>query len=231
MSAHTGQREWPPVPGDYEVRDPTATVAVCTVGERIAVPGRCAIIGTCKTENIGIERVVVNIVSNTAIRFLVLAGPEVPGHRTGSTLRALHANGVDPQTRRIRGAEGAIPYIENIPLEAVERFRQQVQLIDMLNVSDPHRISETVTRLEEQKTPPLDAEPIWIEFGTRRERAVVRELGGEVAVIPEYEIVLDARLGLLHSGRVSVAIASRPVRVGVEVRRSERGTLLVARSV
>ncbi len=231
MNEHTIQRRWPPVPGDYEVRDPTATVAVCTVGERISVPGRCAIIGTCKTENIGIERIVVNIVSNTASRFLVVAGPEVPGHRTGSSLRALHTNGVDPQTRRIKGAEGAIPYIENIPLEAVERFRQQVQLIDMLNIKDPLRISETVTQLEAQQTPPMDAEPIWIEFGTRHERAVSHELGGEVSVIPEYGLVFDARLGLLYSGRMSAVVSTRPKTVGVEVRESKDGTVLVARSV
>ncbi|MFW9927592.1 MAG: tetrahydromethanopterin S-methyltransferase subunit A, partial [Candidatus Thorarchaeota archaeon] len=106
----TLEQDWPPVPGDFEVKDPTKCVAVCTLGKKIEVDADYAIIGTCKTENIGIERVIINIISNPNIRYLILAGPEVPGHLTGRSLRALYHNGVDRETRKIIDAEGAIPY-------------------------------------------------------------------------------------------------------------------------
>ena len=71
--------DWPPAPGDFEVKDPQSCIGICTLGKKIDVPSNYAIIGTCKTENIGIERVIINIISNSNIRFLILAGPEVPG--------------------------------------------------------------------------------------------------------------------------------------------------------
>ncbi len=38
---------------------------------------KAAIFGAMKTENIGIEKVVANIISNTSIRYLVECGAEV----------------------------------------------------------------------------------------------------------------------------------------------------------
>ena len=120
----SNDHEWPPISGDFEIGDPSHCVAICTLGKKIRVDTEYAIIGSCKTENIGIERVVINVISNPKVRYLILAGPEVPGHLTGRSMRALYQNGVDPETRKIIDAEGAIPYIENIPLEGIEQFRE-----------------------------------------------------------------------------------------------------------
>ena len=68
---------------------------------------------------------VANIISNPNIRFLILCGAEVQGHITGQSIQALHENGCDPEKKKITGATGAIPFVENIPMEGVERFQQQ----------------------------------------------------------------------------------------------------------
>jgi tetrahydromethanopterin S-methyltransferase subunit A len=61
---------WPPYPGDYVVGNPDGTVAVCTLSDRdlprrlIAGGGPAmAIAGRCDTENIGIEKVVLNLLA------------------------------------------------------------------------------------------------------------------------------------------------------------------------
>ena len=79
---------WPVISGDYIVGDPESPVAVTTLASHIEpdLTG-AAIAGPCKTENLGIEKVVANIISNPNIRFLILAGAEVQGHITGQSLR------------------------------------------------------------------------------------------------------------------------------------------------
>ena len=69
---------WPVISGDYIVGDPESPVAVTTLASHIeAELSGAAIAGPCKTENLGVEKVVANIISNPNIRFLILAGAEV----------------------------------------------------------------------------------------------------------------------------------------------------------
>ncbi len=55
---------------------------------RTAIETGAALAGTLQTENIGIEKVTCNIVANSNIRYLVLCGPESPGHLTGEALKS-----------------------------------------------------------------------------------------------------------------------------------------------
>jgi len=230
MSTRATRREWPPVPGDFEVRNSAGSVALCTLGKKIDVDAEYAIIGTCKTENIGIERMVVNTISNPKLRFFVVAGPEVPGHKTGSSIRSLFAGGVDPKTRRIAEAEGAIPYLENVPLEAIDRFRSQLELIDMIDVVDAASIAETVGELERRNPGPFSEEAMWLDYGRRaatKARLVTQT--GDISVIPEYGLVLDLNFLLLHTQQSVVVVATHPSRTVVEPRAVETGTVLFVR--
>ncbi len=92
---------WPIETGDYRLGNPAGSVAVATLAsedlykeflENSCAAG-CAICGKVFTENIGIEKVVKNIISNRHIRFLILCGQEAKGHLTGACIKALHANG------------------------------------------------------------------------------------------------------------------------------------------
>ena len=65
------------------------------------------------------------------------------------------------EKRSIIGAEGAIPYIQNLPLSWIERFREQVTLVDLIGVVDEREVagevaSWTAKRLPAFRGPELD---------------------------------------------------------------------------
>ena len=60
---------------------------------RAGIEAGAAISGTLQTANIGIEKIICNIVTNTNIRYLILAGPESDGHHTGDAIKAFMKNG------------------------------------------------------------------------------------------------------------------------------------------
>jgi tetrahydromethanopterin S-methyltransferase subunit A len=211
------------------VNNPLHCVAICTLGKHIEISGEFCIVGTCKTENIGIERVIINVISNPRIRFLILAGPEVPGHLTGRTLRALYENGVDSKTRKIIDAEGAIPYIENVPLEGIERFRNQVELVEMINTVNVQEIERKCTEIAQQNPGPYDGGAMWIEFKSSPRESRRPEITSDTILLPEFGTIFDHSTSLVTTIESHSIIAEHPSPIIVEVRESDSGTLLVGR--
>ena len=165
---------WPVISGDYIVGDPESPVAVTTLASHIEADlTGAAIAGPCKTENLGIEKVVANIISNPNIRFLILAGAEVQGHITGQSFKALHENGADPDKKKIIGATGAIPFVENVPLEGVERFQQQLELVDLIDTEDIGTIQAKINECVEKDSGAYEAEPIVMEVDEENECLVI----------------------------------------------------------
>lgn len=159
------QREgWPPLPGTYTVLRAAAPVAVCTLHSRELCealahqrPDGLAIVGPMQTENLGIERLVENVLANPSIRILVVAGAdtaEALGHFPGQSLLALAEAGVDDRMR-IVGAKGRRPVLANLDRERVERFRAQVTLVDHRGVNDPDALARVVTELAAAAPPPF----------------------------------------------------------------------------
>lgn len=144
---------WPPLPGNYRVVRYGAPVAVCTLNsEALALqvadlaPEGLAISGPMHTENLGIERLIQNILANPNIRFLVLCGEDTQqavGHLPGQSLRSLVENGL-AEDGRIVGALGKRPILQNLAKGSIEAFRSQVKLIALLGELDPQRIAEEV---------------------------------------------------------------------------------------
>ena len=61
--------------GRMEVGSIGSCVALVTLGDRIDFPrDNVAVYGPMKTENLGVEKVVANIISNPNIRFLIVCG-------------------------------------------------------------------------------------------------------------------------------------------------------------
>jgi len=136
---------WPPLPGNYRALRYTAPVAVCTLTDealtdsiaRAAPPG-VAIVGSLHTENLGIERIIRNVLRDPNIRFLVLAGEDsrqAVGHLPGQSLLALAANGAD-ERGRILGAKGRRPLLRNVGPRAIDHFRRTIEVIDRIGTSD-----------------------------------------------------------------------------------------------
>jgi tetrahydromethanopterin S-methyltransferase subunit A len=110
---------------------------------RVGLESGAALSGTVQTENVGIEKLICNIVANPNIRYLVIFGPESPGHQTGDALLRLVENGVD-EHRRIIDAQARTPYLFNLPVGHIARFRQQVRIINLVDEGDPELLRRAV---------------------------------------------------------------------------------------
>ncbi|NIR51114.1 DUF4346 domain-containing protein [candidate division KSB1 bacterium] len=153
-------RTWPYVPGKYFVLDPRSPVAVTTLGSTDlasevagAAPKGLCIVGKVETENIGIEKIIKNILSNPAIRYLVCAGEEPPKHLSGATLLALFKNGMD-SARRIPGSPGVRPMLPNTTFEEVRALRRQIEPVDMIGCTDIALIAARVEELSPRAPEP-----------------------------------------------------------------------------
>lgn len=181
---------WPIVKGDFLSGKAESPVAVATMGSHLDEQGICdagaAICGSCKTENLGLEKVIANIISNPNIRFLLLCGTEVKGHLSGQTLAALHANGVEKG--KVVGAQGAIPFIENVDDAAIKRFQEQVEVVNIMETEDLGQVKAKIAELTGRDPGAFAGEPMIVEVkeaGGPAEEATgeVRPLSGEVALI------------------------------------------------
>jgi tetrahydromethanopterin S-methyltransferase subunit A len=185
---------WPPVRGDYHVVNPRSAVAVVTLTSPLVLRG-CAIFGQCKTENLGLEKIIANVISNCNIRFVIICGLESKGHLPGNTLLALHKNGIDDQGRII-GSDGAIPFIQNMGPEAVRRFQDQVELLDCIGIVDAQEIERLIDRYSRQSDP-YPAEPFQV---VKRRAAPVHIAAGDADVTFGAGVVMDASAWLITEG-------------------------------
>ncbi|MCG3147704.1 MAG: hypothetical protein PCFJNLEI_01145 [Verrucomicrobiae bacterium] len=153
---------WPPVPGEYHefCEGDSCPVAVSTLASTELADQLAAnrtrelcIVGKTETENIGIDKLIKNTITNRSIRYLVVAGREPQGHESGKTLVALATNGVD-DSMRVIGSPGKRPILRNVTRDEVETFRRQVQVVDMIGCEDTGQIA---AKLNELSAAPLPA--------------------------------------------------------------------------
>lgn len=159
---------------------------------RVAIENGAALAGTLQTANIGLEKLVANIVADTNIRYLILCGREVEGHKAGGALIALIKNDVDAK-RIIIGTSAPTAYLFNIPLRVIERFRKQITLINLLNVIDLETVKKAV-RSCYQEEPTKFMEHMLYDVGAYQEPAIVCKITWRIAKpesIEEWEIDQD----------------------------------------
>jgi tetrahydromethanopterin S-methyltransferase subunit A len=184
---------WPIVKGDYKVGNPKSRIAVVTLASNIDPSPEAAIWGSSKTENLGVEKIIANIISNSNIRSVLVCGMESRGHLAGHSLIAIHANGVD-EKGRIVGSKGAIPFIENIPRAAVKRFQQQVVLLDRIGLTDPDEIMKIVRRYKDRGDVYPD-EPFVATSQKKKRSTFTVPLSGDMIISEEF--VMDADAGVI----------------------------------
>jgi tetrahydromethanopterin S-methyltransferase subunit A len=136
---------WPPLPGAYDVLDSAGDIAVCVLTSEAlrealarARPARVSIVGSLFTENLGIERLLTNVLANPNITTLVVCGADSEqriGHLPGQTLLSLAAHGMDARGRIIQ-AKGRRPVLRNLSAEIVETFRREIAVLD--DVGEEH---------------------------------------------------------------------------------------------
>ena len=180
---------WPIAKGDFHSGDANSPVAVVTMGSHLDEQGICdggaALCGSCKTENLGLEKVIANIISNPNIRFMLCCGTEVKGHLSGQTMIALHKGGV--KDGRVVGAEGAIPFIENLNDAAIKRFQEQIEVVNIMESEDVGAIKAKIHELTARDPGAFAADPMIVEVkeaaGGEEATGEVQPLSGEVALI------------------------------------------------
>jgi tetrahydromethanopterin S-methyltransferase subunit A len=117
--------------------------------------------GSCKTENLGLEKVIANVIANPNIRFMLFCGTEVKGHLSGQTFGALHKGGV--KEGRVVGAEGAIPFIENLNDAAIKRFQEQTEIVNIMESEDLNVIKAKINELKARDPGAFAADAIVVE--------------------------------------------------------------------
>jgi tetrahydromethanopterin S-methyltransferase subunit A len=150
----------PDIIGDVVFGGAESPVAVCTLASRRLLPllaGRpeIAIAGRVFTENVGIERMIQNLVAVPTLRYLIVCGRESP-HKVGQTILALHRSGLDDAARVI-GSEAPEPFMPNLTDAQLQAFHRRVTVVDMIGTEDAEQIvarAEAMVR-EAQKTSDL----------------------------------------------------------------------------
>lgn len=156
---------------------------------RVAIETGAALAGTLQTENIGIEKIICNVVGNPNIRRLVLCGQEVSGHSSGSAFRALLLNGINAK-RAIVGSQAVTPYLLNVPLEAIERFREQITLVDLTGEADPEVVGKAVWSCYQEKPTPF-RDHVLYDPGAYAQQGIAATLSGKVPhpeAVEEWEL-------------------------------------------
>ena len=156
-------KNWPVQPGDYRVLNATKSIALAVLkGVDLDNPAlaslysKIAIIGSITTENLGTEHLVKNLISNPFLRHLVLWGEDVEGHLPGDALINLLGNGVDKK-KRIIGARGARPVLNNLTKSETKHLRQQIQVVDMIGRNDISELNNRLELLNKKATQPYEA--------------------------------------------------------------------------
>jgi len=152
---HPVQSKWPVVSGNYRTINPDGQIAVCTLttedlnlNEKTF--DRIAIIGTLMTPNLGIEKIIQNIITNSNIRYLVLCGKDSPVFNAGQAIQCLFKYGVNTE-RRIKNAVGHFPVLKNLSDEKINTFLQQVELVDCIEENKIENIKQTFNNLKLKK--------------------------------------------------------------------------------
>lgn len=77
-------------------------------------------------------------------------GKESEGHAPGQTIVALLKNGIDEQGKVI-GSKGLTPYLLNLPRNAIDRFRSQVQVVDAIGCDHPDVLRKLIKGAFQEK--------------------------------------------------------------------------------
>ncbi|MCM8796991.1 MAG: DUF4346 domain-containing protein [Candidatus Omnitrophica bacterium] len=188
---------WPAVAGEYFAfcdggGCPVAvsTLASVELAERLAKlrPKELCIVGKTETENIGIDKVIKNIITNPIIHFLLLAGKDPEGHHSGRTLLALKENGVD-ENMRVIGSTGRRPILKNVSRQEIDTFRKQIEVINMLGCEDELLIIEKIKELSLEECSKKEAKSISISqapvIRVKESGKIQMDKAGYFVIIPQ----------------------------------------------
>jgi len=150
-------KEWPVLGGEYKVYNPQANIAVCTIGNYDQfhsfgeLENNIAISGQLVTTQ-GIERIIINTISNPNIRALLVIGKDINLFHPVMSLKCILENGID-ENNKVIGTKASIPTLPDMKPEYVEEFRKQIKDIIFINTTEEEIQAEIKKLSEKQFTP------------------------------------------------------------------------------
>ncbi|WP_255346877.1 DUF4346 domain-containing protein [Sedimentibacter sp. B4] len=147
-----------PAAGEYHVLnlDELSPVAVSTLSNSKLAdelaglkPKGLSIVGKTETENIGVEKIIKNILAVPSIKYLILCGKDSEGHYSGNTLMKIFENGVD-YNNKVIDSKGRKPVLINTLAEEIESFRNNVLIINMIGCENTYEILNKIEELRKK---------------------------------------------------------------------------------
>ncbi len=143
-----------------EAGSPVAVLTLASDYERFHLKGY-AIIGSCYTENLGVEMVITDMLKLPNVRYLIMCGEESQ-HFAGDAFRCLHENGASMMGtyRRIVGCKSPLPFVDDIPEWAIDAYMEDIVLVDMAGITDEKAIQAKIDEcVAEYRKNPIQREP------------------------------------------------------------------------
>lgn len=179
------------ISGDYKIINKKGRIAIDALTSPIEefFFDEAFVVGSHKTENLGVERIIINLVANPQVRAIIICGKESFGHYAGQALMYIWKNGVDKEGKII-GAKGPIPYIENIDAHVIHRFREQVIYIeDMIGICDVDAVHARAQEIIERNMPVFNKPALNVEgMGKKKSARVVLSSSEKLTVAQGLEI-------------------------------------------
>lgn len=136
--------EFYPWPREFIEGNQTSPIAIVTLVEKLDFETeKGGIWEHMRIENLGVEKFIVNVLSDLNIKYLFVCEKETKGQKSGQTFVGLVDNGID-ENGKIVIASGTVPYIENLLEGAVEHFRGQIEIVGLLGVIFKEKIQQFV---------------------------------------------------------------------------------------
>ncbi len=104
---------------------------------------RYGVVGQLYSRDEGLSCLIRNCLANKSIRHIILCGIDL--YNSGEALLALIKNGVDAQHRVIGLANAVVQ--KEIPIEAVNRFREHVKVYDYRSLREYEKLNEVIDSL------------------------------------------------------------------------------------
>lgn len=139
-----------PIPEDVVFGNQKSSIAVCTLAstsllkdiQKSTLMEKILLVGRLLSENKGIDSLVKNTISNKQIKTIIVCGKDVWGHKAGHSLLSLYKNGID-DSGRIFGSYSPNPIL-TIQKSDVEKFQNQIQIIDKIGETNIESIAEII---------------------------------------------------------------------------------------
>jgi len=142
-----------PISEEVFIGNQKSSLSICTLSSMTLLKqistsdlmNNIIIAGRLLSENKGIDSLIRNSISTYKIKTLILCGKDIFGHKAGHSLMALFKNGIDDDNRII-GSTSPDPILL-ITQDEVEKFRNQVKVIDKIGVTSFSEIKQIVKNI------------------------------------------------------------------------------------